>query len=73
MTTLTPAQKADLALDLTSHDNAPALNLLITRAVNQAETLADVHYALSVYIQALKTVNQKIVERMEKDIKELRG
>lgn len=64
--TLSPADKADLIAQLTSLNYAPdALNLLITRAVQQAQTLADVHYALSAYAQVIKAANQRVAEMME--------
>lgn len=63
--TLTPDQKAALLSELTSPANSPFLNALIRQAVHRASTLADVHYSLSVYTQALKAANQKVVEMME--------
>lgn len=63
--TLTPDQKAILITDLTSPIYSPFLNGLIRQIIHRAETLADVHYGLSVCSQALKAANQKVVERME--------
>jgi hypothetical protein len=64
MTTLTPDQKAALIETLTSPDNSPFLNALIRQIVHRAESLADVHYGLSVAAQALKAANQKVAGMM---------
>lgn len=65
--TLTPSQKEALFTELISPANSPALNCLIRYVIEQAQTLADVHYALSVCSQALKAANGKVAERMEKN------